>query len=179
MIRHIFVDFLNKGHSHFFFNTAFIEKNIADGVMIEFYTYKCNYARYQEYFKNNKGVIIKGYFLDYLFISNNLNYMLNGLCFLFINKKNPKSIVILSTDYTFLPSFLYLFPTNNVFLVLHQVRFALSKSLLKINLWKIILKNDSFKFILLSRAQLDFLISKNFSVKSCLVFFHPFQNIKS
>ena len=51
---YIFVDFLNKGYSHFFFNTAFIEEKTRENVIIEFYTYKKNYKKYQEYFKNNK-----------------------------------------------------------------------------------------------------------------------------
>jgi hypothetical protein len=178
MNRHIYVDFLNRGNSHFFFNTAFIEKNIMEGVKIEFYTYKCNYTDYNEYFINNESVIIKGIFSDYIFINENLNYIVNGLYFLLIKKKKPLSIVFLSTDYTVLPSFLYLFPTKNIYLVLHQVRFAISKNWIKLILWKILLKNRSFQFILLSRSQLDFLNRNNFSVKSCLVFFHPFQSIK-
>ncbi len=174
MRRHIFIDFVNKGYSHFFFNTEFIKKNMKDDEIIEFYTFQSNYSKYNEYFINKKSIVIKAYFLEYGLFSASLNYLVNCFYFLFLNKNKPSSIVILSSDYTVFPSFLYLFPTKNVQLILHQVRFAKSKNWMKIILWKILMKNKSIKFTLLSISQLNFLISNNFSVKSCVVFFHPF-----
>ncbi len=176
--NYIFVDFLHTGYSHFFFNTAFIEEKTREDVIIEFYTYKKNYTKYHEYFKNNKKVEVKAYFLNYIFLGGFLNYLINGLIFFLTVKRKSKFIIVLSTDYTVLPFILYLFSVKNVNLILHQVRFATSKSFIRLMFWKILLKNKSYHFTLLSRAQLDFLSTNNLPIKSCLVNFHPFKSVK-